>query len=42
MSDAEDGVFVPNSSGGSVPFQAMEAETQAAGDNLLECMYTGH
>jgi hypothetical protein len=42
MSDAEDGIFIPNSSGGSVPFQAMEVETLGADDTLIWCKYTGH
>jgi len=42
MSDAEDGLFVPNSSGVSTPFQAMEAEVLGADDTLIWCKYTGH
>ena len=42
MSDAEDGIFVPNSSGTSVPWQVCETVTQQADTTLVWCKYTGH
>ncbi len=42
MSDAEDGIFIPNSSGVSTPFIVLETETQVADGTLVWCLYTGH
>jgi hypothetical protein len=42
MSDADSGIFVPNSAGTSVPWQVMETLTQVVDDTLVFCQYTGH
>ncbi len=42
MSDAEDGIFVPNLGGQDVPFQVMETAALIAGSSLVLAMCTGH